>query len=503
MSRYDWNGPPYRSAWEVLSLTPAFTMWLLALLCGPTVTFAQGLRYDQLGESPAGLAPCDLPQVPGEAWCGSLSVPENRDNPEGAHLELNIVVLRALESASAPAAFYVSGGPGTGAAMLAAALGVNYPALRRNLDLVLVDRRGTGGSNPLQCTFDDFNVSLRAFLIIQIEEDEALRCRASLSADLVRYSTWDEVEDLDAVRAALGLDRVNLLGASYGTRVALAYAVRFPEHTRSMALYGVAPPSLRIPSDVAADVDRALDGLIASCPDDPSCGAAYPNLAVELDSVVARLAVEPATLPGRDPISGAEVSVTITRDVFMGAVRIFLNAAVMAQQLPFMIHRAYEGDYGPLAALLVPTGVALSRMLHLGTYLSVVCAEDVAWLDPDDVRTRANGTRTGTSLFDNHLAACRSWGMAPSANHFPQDWRSNAPTILISGKYDPVTPARWTEAALDHLPNAVHLTNPDAGHADSLGSCETGAVVTLFETGRVPVESTTCARPEGLRFRVP
>jgi pimeloyl-ACP methyl ester carboxylesterase len=486
-----------------LPTTSTTVMGLLAVLCGPTVTFAQALQYEELGESPAGLAPCDLPQVPGEAWCGSLSVPEDRDDTEGRHIDLNIVVLRALESEVAPAAFYVSGGPGTGAAMLAAALGLNYPVLRRGLDLVLVDRRGTGGSNPLQCTFDDFNESLRAFLIIQIEEDDVLRCRSGLSADLAHYSTWEEVEDLDAVRAALGLDNVNLLGASYGTRVALAYAVRYPGHTRSMALYGVAPPSLRVPSDVAADVDRALNALIVSCAEDTSCGAAYPNLGTELDSVVARLAAEPITVESRHPTSGAALSVVITRDVFMGAMRTFLNGAVMAQQLPFMIHRAYEGDHGPVAALLVPTGVALSRILHLGTYLSVVCAEDLALLDPETVRARARGSRTGTSLFDNHLAACRSWGMTPAARDFPRDWRSIAPTILVSGKYDPVTPARWIEAALDHLPNAVHLRNPDAGHADSIGPCESDAIITLFETGTLPVEAIGCTKTEGLQFRVP
>ena len=224
------------------------------------------------------LSPCLRADGPDDAYCGSLTVPEDRSVQDGRTLSLKVVVLPALSRTPAPdPLFFLAGGPGQGAATMADMIGQMFGRVQTDRDIVLVDQRGTGGSGGLECASTDDSLS-------GINEPSAVAldrlksCLAGYGADTRMYTTPIAMDDLDAVRAWLGYDRINIYGGSYGTRAALAYLRQYGAHVRSVVLDGVAPPDLRLPLFAARDAQRALDRMFAACETDEACRSRHPRL---------------------------------------------------------------------------------------------------------------------------------------------------------------------------------------------------------------------------------
>src|ERR1043166_848090 len=198
-----------------------------------------------------------------DAHCGTLSVYENRQARSGRRINLTVVLLPALSADSRPdPLFFLAGGPGQGAAKMAPLVRQALRSVQRERDLVLVDQRGTGTSNPLDCRND--NDSLRA--INESDEvalDRLRRCLAGYDADVRLYTTPIAMDDLDDVRAYLGYERINLYGGSYGTRAALVYLRQHADRVRSVVLDRVAPTARALPLFTARDAQHALDKALA------------------------------------------------------------------------------------------------------------------------------------------------------------------------------------------------------------------------------------------------
>src|SRR5262249_41888855 len=196
------------------------------------------------------------------------------------------------EKAAPDPVFYLAGGPGGSAVDIITRSGRTYLAeLRRERDLVFVDQRGTGGSNPLVCQAQGDKNDMAAFFGGSFPIERVRACRTELEkiADLKLYSTPIAMEDLDEVRAALGYDKVNLYGGSYGSTAALAYLRQYPGRVRTATLLGVAPPNLKLPLPFAKGVQNALEHLFADCAAVEKCRMGFPQLNEEFDAAVKRL----------------------------------------------------------------------------------------------------------------------------------------------------------------------------------------------------------------------
>ncbi len=258
----------------------SLSLWLGLLLaaaaCKPSPTAKRPSRI--------ALTPCRLEGVTREAVCGDYEVFEDRAKQSGRKIALHLAVIPALAPSPEPDPFVMlAGGPGQAATEAIAKVLPAFERISRRRDIVLVDQRGTGRSNPLDCETEDAHASLDEQLSSEQMDPEAIaRCVKGYDADVRLYTTPVAMDDLDEVREALGYEKVNLWGGSYGTRAALVYLRQHGDRVRSVVLDGVAPTGMVLPVSFAQDGQRALTLLLDACAKDPACGKAFPNLAAAL-----------------------------------------------------------------------------------------------------------------------------------------------------------------------------------------------------------------------------
>lgn len=418
---------------------------------------------------------CTLPELSEHALCGGLDVFEDRDAEASRWIRLRLAVLSATGPAALPdPVFVLVGGPGQSAVDNAASYARLLAPLRAERDLVFVDQRGTGGSNPLQC---DLYAGQPSGPLGDFFPPDAVRvCRADLEqrAELRLYTSVQAAEDLDDVRAALGYERINLEAASYGTRVALLYLRAHSDRVRAAVLRSVSPPGMKQPLSFATDAEAALDSLAVACRANPTCQEAFPRFEEELESVLDRLDEVGVTVDlGGD---GAEArTVTWTRGAFAEKVRFLLYAPGLSMFLPVLIRRAAEGDLAPFTEIAWDLGQQIAAVGASGMYLSVTCAEDVARITPEEAGNPWTGTFLGNWRVRQQKLACALWPAGTLPPDFAEPVESEVPVLLVSSTIDPITPPRWAELAARGLSNSRHLLAPNVGHSPST-ECVMGIV---------------------------
>jgi pimeloyl-ACP methyl ester carboxylesterase len=415
------------------------------------------------------LHPCKIGEGPSEAFCGQYNVFEDRSAKAGRRIALKIVVAPALRRDPQPDPLFIfEGGPGGGAATLAK---YRLPFFRRfqlARDIVFIDQRGTGESNPLNCEPDDRDEEN----LSRVDEYrvERLRiCLAALKADERLYNTALATDDVDDVRRYLGYGAINLWGGSYGTRTALVYLKRHEEAVRSVVLDGVAPTDMRLPLLMARDGQRALDLMIEDCAKDSSCSAQFPHLKESVTTLFANAAAG-RRISVVHPRTGKAVEVTISQRLVAFIVFNALYSPTIASLLPRVITDAAQGNYQGLLALAFVQEMPKGAMSE-GLFLSVVCSEDMPRISAEEIAREAKGRFLGTAFFDTRMKPCEFWPKGTVAEDFYRPVVSSKPVLILSGADDPVTPPSWGESVARSLKNSKHVVVPGAGHGASRQGC--------------------------------
>lgn len=432
-----------------------------------------------------------IPNLPmrGEPQCGALRVYEDRAAGTGRQIELSVIVIPAVSRNPAPdPLFFIPGGPGESAAKSYPLVSAAFEKVNQKRAIVLVDQRGTGKSHPLTCDFgpqaDNTDSEDSA-----AEQGLLKQCLQSLDADPRFYTTAIAMDDLDAVRAALGYDQINLYGASYGTRAALAYLRQHPDHTRSVILDGVAPPDWTLGDGSAAIAQQALDQLFDRCAADPACHNAFPNLPAEFQGLLDRLETQPVEVALDHPITGQPTTTTFGRARFVNTVHQMSYTAETAALLPLLIHTAYtQNDFQRFAALTLSTETNLGEAISPGMRMSVVCAEDAPFF------TAAPDPGYLGDLVDKAFTdMCAVWPRGQIPADFHQPVRSDKPVLLISGGADPATPPENAAHAAQTLPNSRHIVAPGMGHINIYRGCLPRLAAQFVEDGSAAGLDPSCA----------
>ena len=416
------------------------------------------------------LAPCRLPGVEAAAQCGTLPVWEDRAAKRGRRIDINVAVVPArLRHHESDPIVVFAGGPGQGAVSLASQVMPLFSRLNDARDVLFVDQRGTGESNPLDCD-DDEAQPLQSLFEDALPERLVRKCIEQLDADPRQYVTSIAIEDLEDVRAALGYPKLNLWGGSYGTRAALEYLRRHGERVRTIVLDGVAPADMKLPLSFVPDGEAALLRLLDACDGQPLCTSTYPRLRATIAALRSQLARRPARVNIADPRTGERTTIQVNENVFLSGLFRPLYVAELASLLPYGITAAAEGDFNPLLAQNLEFTSDVSENLAIGMHLAVICAEDVPRITPDDLED-VKQSFFGGALVNDFIRACRIWphGTVPADYYDPV--RSNVPALIFSGGIDPATPPRHGDRVAAFLPNAKHLIAPNLGHGVSLHGC--------------------------------
>jgi pimeloyl-ACP methyl ester carboxylesterase len=355
---------------------------------------------------------------------------------------------------------FLSGGPGLGAAEEADFASWALDSARVHRDVVLIDQRGTGESNPLDCHLYD-DGSLQAYVTPIFPLPAVRACQASLSrhTDLTRYTTADASDDLAEVLTALGYSSANLLGGSYGTKAALVFARRHPDRVRRLVLFGVYPPDKVAALAGARAGAEPLSAAIAA----HSADGTDPR--ADLDSVMARLRRQPVTVRLWNWRRIRHENVVLTARGFAERAFSMFYVPSRGRRLFPLLHVATMGDWVPLTKMLIWQGRMQRAGRSTGMMLTILCTEDASRAAAADTARLAAASPLGLPVVAELVAACAEWPHRPvePADTLPVD--SPAPTLLISGALDPITPPDWADSAASHLPHSVRLVGPTSGHA--------------------------------------
>ncbi len=442
----------------------SWSMGALSVLLAAAASSADSRAPQPPASGALTLSDCRLPELDEPARCGVLEVPENPAEPQGRKIALHIGLVPATGGRALPDPIVVlMGGPGEDAISAAGYFARQFASLRTDRDLLLIDQRGTGLSNALRCDlFDEADAarSLRDF----IPADRVERCARenAARADLTQYGTARVVEDFERIRRALGYQRFNLYGGSYGTRTAQVYVREHPGSVRTVYMGSIVPIDVVMPLPMPKAARIAMDGTFAACEAQPDCRAAFPRLREEFRDVIARLDRDPP----RVSVPGRSEPAVLDRGRVAEWLRARLYRPSSATELPWLIHQAQQGNFDPIARGIIADAPQIDTALSFGALLSITCNEDVAFVREADVARESEGTFLRDYRLRQQQAACRNWPRAAVPAAFKRPVRSSIAALFVSGDSDGGSPLWFTEHAAPGFTNRAEVVMRGHGHTE-------------------------------------
>jgi len=461
---------------------PRFALLTAILIAGSQPVFSQDVRTAGTLE----FTDCRIRAGEGypgiKARCSTFSRPEDPSNPDSPTLALHVAIVPALSLEPEPDPFVpIAGGPGQASTEFYAAYAGAFEEVRRTRDIVLLDQRGTGQSAPLQCAADEAIFEGRYSAEQTVAQTR--ECLASLPHDPRFFTTSVAVQDLEALRLALGYSQFNLYGISYGSRVAQHFLRRYPAATRSVVIDGVVPPQIALGPGIAIEAQNALDAIFDRCAENADCHARFPSIRGDFASLRERLAAQPVTVRLANPVSGKEDEIRFGADEMAGAIRLLSYQSSSVALLPLLIDEAVSGNFAPLTAQFVMIAETMSAALSVGMHNSVVCTEDSPYFEGANVsRDELEATYIGPLQLEALKSICSVWPKGVLDGDFKDPVASEIPVLLLSGEADPITPPAYAELAAVDLDNALLLTGKNQGHGQAPQGCVPSIIADFVAT---------------------
>lgn len=449
-------------------------------LLGVIFCLAAGWSFTPVHAQPSSaLESCYLARISEQVFCGQIQVPEDYEQPSLRQITINYAVLPAIrENKKADPLVILAGGPGQAATELAAMVNRVFAEVRKQRDIVLIDQRGTGKSNPLACEVNQVDE------LVKTDNDRDLaqiarECLAQFEQmDLIQYHTVNAIRDFEAVREHLGYQQVNLYGGSYGSRAALVYLREAPQSVRAAVLDAVAPPDVVV-GPFGRNGANSFELLLEQCANSPECNQQFPNLRQLYHATLSQLTDQPVPLTVNDPLTNEPTAITVTAGRFSSAMLNALYHPATRQLIPYVIQQTYRNNYTPLVGLL---GSSMTQaQMYTGLTLSVLCSEDIPRATEQLLVTDGDNDFIGSRTADAFIEMCSVWPQARRPDAWFEPVRSDVPTLLLSGRLDPVTPPTWGALAAQTLSNSRHLIAPQGAHTIVSHTCANKLVAEFLD----------------------
>lgn len=481
------------SARTVISTVVAILVLLAG--CGPAanVPAAQSTAPRVITLDGKPLAACGLAHNSVFAFCGTLRVYENRSAATGRQIALRVAVIPATDRNPAPdPVFFLAGGPGAAATESWAAAASIFPELHQHRDIVLVDQRGTGASHAVSFPALPDLGGLSEAQVNERLHAYVKSALASLDADPTMYTTATAMDDLDQVRQALGYQRVDIYGGSYGATAAQYYLRQYSSHLRSVVLDGGSLLDVPIFELIAPNSQAALNRVFDRCGADRSCASAYPLVRQQFATLMTQLAAKP--VPVDLNIVGRSGSLSVDADTFASAIHALLLSAQTAASIPLVIQQAAAGDFRSVARVLTQNNDNTSLLV-----MSVMIRCFEGWATFDASATASLGA--GSYLLDAELKIAQGQALAcpllPSPVGLPNDAlpvHTSVPVLLLNGSADPQDPPSNVAQARSTMPNSLTVVVTDQGHTVGHVGCLPSVVAAFIAAASVHHLNTTCVR---------
>ena len=446
--------------------------------------------------------------------CGYVSVPRRHADPTGPAIRLAVVVIRSEAADRKPEPLFIAqGGPGGSSIESFAQMLISNPETRPapNRDLVVWDQRGTLYSQPALMCPEVVKASLESAGREKSQANDEERELAAFktcgerlareAGDLSAFNTVENANDVEALRVALGFGDIVFYGVSYGTELGQYLMRQHPARLRGVVLDAVVPTSFSLVTDVALVQQRIAVKYFEGCARDPRCNEAFPNLASRFLALLDRLDKAPISLTltsTKDPSHA--MTMTMNGEEFSGALYQALYIRQAKPLIPYIIDRADKGDFGFVSGFLLPA-LLLEQKEAQGMYMTVVCAAH-SDADPQSLaglkllpRLVEAAQRSAQTI----LAICRSWKIELLPRGVLEPVKSDVPSLLLSGEFDPVTPPAFAAQVARGLKRGVSVTFPSGTHGQAFQSaCANQLIKRFLDEPTAPIDASCVANaPSG------
>ena len=448
-------------------------------------------------------SPCSITGSGGNgnlsAECATWQRPLNYADPDGEQIEVFVARLRATALEPATDAFtIINGGPGGSSVDLLVDLGQVIRTFTRERDVIVIDQRGTGRSTPLTCenltdNADDFDQEQ----IVRLTQE----CLTLLPHDPRFFTTTVAIEDLEALRQALGYQQLSVYGVSYGTRVAQQYMRQYPQQTRAVIIDGVVPPAQVLGTEIAQHSQLALDAAFARCAASEACQDTFPDLQQDFVALQNRLREKAVPLNLNHPVTGEPTQMDLSYTHLLAYLRFALYSPEMTSLIPLVITQAAQKhNYLPIAANALRLIHNVTESINYGMHNAVMCTEDAPLYASSEVDYSAmEASYIGREMFDTLSAMCGVWPQGEMHPQLKQPVTSDVPTLVLSGEFDPITPPAWGDQVLPGLSNATHIVAPGQGHGTIARGCVPRLILDFVEQPDPNALDTSCVEHMGPR----
>ncbi len=422
------------------------------------------------------------------AHCVDLQLPLDHHNPNGPTIRLHLarVAAKGPKTQQDPV-FFFAGGPGQSATRTALTLWGVLGKLRQQRDLILMDQRGSGDSTPLNCPQDerlDLNTD-DAALAQQVRD-----CLQRQQVDVRYFTTAQSVADVEWVRNKLGYAQINLIGVSYGTRLAQLYLKTYPQAVRAMVLDGVLPLQTLLGPDFSHNLMASIEAVLGACRDDINCQKAFPTLQQDWHDYLQLALHDKRKISIRHPRTGKLLKLNVSRENLDAALRFLSYSSESQALIPLLLHLTTNDNWRPMLSQALRIATSLSDEISAGLNYSVICTEDVPYY-PAKVPP---STRPLGRFMAQMRIICNHWPHQAEPSPTRQAFRSDVPVLLLSGQLDPVTPPAYGETALQQFPRGIHLVVPGQGHNVLPRGCLSRLASDFLRHLKLPADAKQCIR---------
>lgn len=434
--------------------------------------------------------------------CGWVTVPELHQNPTGSSIRLGTAILRSSSTETSPIPlFMMQGGPG-GSTLndFPLFLMLNSKILASPYDIVLFDQRGTKFSEPrldcpeeMELTLQTLDKNLSDEESLRLSQEALKKCYTRLVNEGINLSAYDSVQnagDVDAVRRALGYDKIHLYGVSYGTLLALQVMQYYPQGLASVVLDSVVAPQINDMVDGIQPQARSIQMVFDACAADSDCRQAFPDLQTVFYEQVDRLNQSPVMIDLTDNDHAKTYPALMDGDSLIYTSIMMMFNTEMIPLVPQMIFDVRKDNYRIVEQVL--SSVTFDRSFSWGMFYSVKCAEESNFTadEVDNQGLPRQFIPLSENTTQSFLLTCALWNVEDESAVMDRVVSSDIPTLILSGAFDPTTPPHYAEEVAKTLPNSYSFLFPSGGHGELFGfDC---AVDMLFEFLDNPT-----SRPDG------